>query len=478
MSMIVLAPKSTCQELDNLFCGIIDVRSTEDWIKSTRELIVDDEVSGDNKEIAGQVAGMVISGDIERTSILNEALALAKKIGILVWEVDKFDDPEIILCVIKHAVTSASVARQFIAKTRSSEAALRREVERLQQNFQELENFVQELGVPRFMRTLDITPTNKQIVLHIGDIKNNKLEKRSNITYIKDYFTQLLPISGRSLVAIDIYCVDLPNVVDAELCLAVDDLSGQALCDVITVPLDQFTSEWNRIAFPVAIDISHRDAQLTLSLRSDGRPASLALALGPAVPIPRFRIATENGAAAEAPLALRAWRGLAGVRLPPLAGAMPFVGSPTILRAGQVPRPRLLRTDRSKADSDSVEYLEREDAIRVLPPGNGLTLGIIERVPVTNLVAVSALVNVGHAESAPLRFAVGIVPSGLADKFNVENVLGPWLVLRPLDWGEVHTYLKEPLTGYCDLVLATMVAVGTSNRKGWAFFRSFRLYSE
>ena len=284
---------------------------------------------------------------------------------------------------------------------------------------------------------------------------------------------QRMPLSARRITSVDLHCECVSHYSEAaSLTVSVIDLAGNHLESSDPLPLSDLSWGWNHFNLSRGINCSDRDAALKLSLQGMG---ALRFRLGPCVPIDRFHPQSgRSETVADAPLAMKVWRGFGGVRTP-AAQAKISQRNRTQRGAGEMPRPRLHATDDPLMGFEPVQYWPKEDGFLVHPPKSGMTVGIIEGLEIKNLTSVTAIVNNNHREAPVLSFAVGFVPSGRL--FHVPDALGSWLQLPPLAWGEVHVPIPEPFTGKFDLLVASLVAEGQGNHMAWALFREFILHT-
>ena len=474
MNGILIASKNVCSHVEKIFDGVFDIRPVDDWVNEMRGLLADDDGSSISASPSADPAGLVLIGKANGGSdVFEQARTLAADCGVPVFEDKKLDELTITKWMLGQAIAQRTSARQFSAQSRASAAMLRVENENLQRNFEALEAFLFNLGGPRHSKVLELAPANAEVTL-VADEKE-AADPSGTRACLAVQFAQRLPVSARGLIAIDFYCTHVTPTGTAKLCLSFHDLADCALGDAASLALNEIGFGWNRISLPLAIDSPDCEPQLKFRLESEDGEAELSLALASPVPIPHFRVTSREGPASDAPLALRAWRGLAGARLPSVQGVTE--SGHIYLGAGQVPRPRLLKADEPDMGFEPVEYWPKQNGILVHPPAQGLTVGIVERVPVENVTGVSGIVNVEGSGSPPVDFAMVVMPAGFATNKQPLPPFKSWLTLAAKEWGEVHASLDYAVTGHVDLILATRVASGSTNSMAWALFRGFRLHT-
>lgn len=474
MNNILIASKNVCSHVEKIFDGVFVVRPVEDWVSEMHGLLADDDGASESAGPLVDPSGLVLIGKANGSSdVFEQARTLATDCGIPVFEERELDALTITKWMLIQAIAQRASARQFSAQSRASAAMLRVENESLQRKFEALEGFLFNLGGPRHSKALELSPGNAEVTL-VADETMVADPSATNACPAVE-FVQRLPVSARGLIAIDIYCTHATDAGAGKLCLSFHDLADCTLGDAASLPLSEIGFGWNRLSLPFAIDSPDCEPQLKFKLECEDSEATLSLALASPVPIAHFRVRSPEGPAGDAPLALRAWRGLAGARLPSVQG----VGEDgyVYLGADQVPRPRLLKADDPDMGFEPVEHWPKQNGILVHPPAQGLTVGIVENVPAGTVTGVSGVVNVEGAGSAPLDFAMVVVPAGFAARKQPLPPFKSWLTLAAKEWGEVHASMDHAMIGPVDLILATRVASGSGNSMAWALFRGFRLHT-
>ena len=377
-------------------------------------------------------------------------------------------------------------ARRLAAEARTMLAHLRRDQAELQDTFLATEQFLYDLGGPKLSLCLD-TPRagggdGADLITLGTDPSAGGARRRTKGIKIGTPLIdvcQHLACSISGLAAIDIFLAKVSG--SGRIEAQIHDLSG-VLVARTQMPLPPATHPgWHRLRFDTAIAGFAREGGVTLRLVPD-RPRTLVmaqLALGTAHPLVHLRAHGPAGPAAaplsEAPLALRVWRGLPGIRLP--APVHEGTGAPRsrLLGPHEVPQATLLRSDAPIPGAEALEGGAQDDGIVLHPPAQGLSIALIENVPAHSLTRLCALVHNTDPEGPGLRVAITAVPAGAGRLIAPEPLLTSWTAVPPGLWAEVHA-TPEPITGNADLVIAVMQATGPSTRTGRAVFRGVRLW--
>jgi hypothetical protein len=452
------------------FGGGIPLIDAKDWLDGIHQVMEGGHSQAAEYPLSDVLAVAALAG----SGLEKELAAMALKLHLPFRSFEKPDVEEVGKWVVEMAMARAREASVEAAEARRSASVLRQDLDQQQQAFHALERAVQDFGMPQFTMALEMPLSVERLVLCGEDCPQENLKVPVDAV---GHLHQRLPVSARRIAAVELH-VELvaDRAMEGQLEVSVTDLAGNILTTPVAISLSELTSGWNRMIFPEVIDCTDRDATLHLSVTGSG---AVALSLSHGIPFERFHPSRQDATTAgDSPLAVKVWRGLVGVRpqLPPLSSSE---GGLIRLRSGDMPKAKLHSADLGDVDSDLVQYWVKEDGFLVHPPTSGMTVAIIEKLEFQNLNSVTAIVNNAHRDGPSLSFAIGIVVrTGNHSRIHVPDVLGSWLTLPPLGWGEVHTLLPEPTSGKFDLVLVTMVAKGHDNRMAWGLFRGFLFNTE
>ncbi len=464
---VVVADNDIHPLIDARFGDGISLIDAKNWLAGIHQVTSGGHLKASDYPIYDVLAVAALEGSILEKELQDMAIKLHLPFRSFELPVEV----EVGNWVVEVAMSRVREASVDAAESRRAAAILRQDLDRQHQAFHALEEAIQDFGMPQFTLALDL-PLTVECMVFCGE--NCSPEALKVLVDAVGHLHQRLPVSARRISAIEFHIERLADVhLDSHLELSIRDLRGNILTTPVSICLSDLTTGWNRINLPEAIDCTDRDAILYLLFIGSG---ALALSLTHSIPIERFHPSRQDATPiGDSPLALKVWRGLIGVRpqISPLkVNRDGFIRS----RSGELPMARLYSTDGDPMGFDIIQYWPKEDAFLVHPPSNGMTVAIIEGLELKNLISASAIVNNGHRESPAISFALGIVASG--QFFHIPDVLGSWLTLPPLGWGEVHVALPESRSGKFDLVIATMVGRDQGNHMAWGLFRGFLLNAE
>jgi hypothetical protein len=346
-----------------------------------------------------------------------------------------------------------------------SNARLRREYEDLQSSFFRLEHFAYSLGGPQ---------------LQLGEQHNPATETVHLKQHDGVFLTQALTTSIKGLVAVEVY---IHGVTAANSCgvleLALTDKMGTTQASTY-LRISNLTLGWNKFMFGKPVDCSDREGMITLRLTDTAPDSFVTLGVGRPTAVPELRLVAPEGTPPDAPLAFKSWRGIPGTRVP--ATDPSRCGSTVeFSRPSTLPFPCVLHCSDTKISFTPVQFWAKENAVLAHPPARGITIGAIENVAVTDLRRIRAVIHNGHREAPLISFGLKALPNGasLADRIDIQSGAASsfrWTTLPPDCWGEVNFECDTPISGNIDIILAALVADGSSNQMAWALFRGFELH--
>jgi len=462
----IVAEETTHSWIKSELGDSVHVVDAKSWLADIRRLKTTGHV-GISEYLTSDILAIV---GIRDSPLIRELEAQSEEFHLPFRCFDKEARRNLIQWIVQTAMDQASSAWAYAAESHHKAAMLRQDLDIQQRSFQALEAAVHESGIPQFSLALDIPLASGALILAGEECL---LAPDSPHPVVVATLFQRMPLSARRIASVDLNCERLTDYSETgSLTISVIDLAGNHLESTAPIPLSDLSCGWNHFNLARGINCSDRDAVLKLSLLGAG---ALRFRLGPCVPIDRFHPQSGGSEAiSDAPLAMKVWRGFAGVRTP--ASHLKISQGGIVRReASEMPKARLHATDDPSMGFEPVQYWPKEDGFLVHPPKIGMTVGIIEGLDIKNLTSVTAIVNNNHREAPTVSFAVGFVPSGCF--FHVPDVLGTWLQLPPLGWGEVHVPLPQPYTGKFDLLVASLVAEGQGNHMAWALFRAFILHT-
>lgn len=456
--LAVLAPASRLHALAAAIGDMITVASLGAWVAAQEALIRGETLGSEALAIVGLD---IIAVAVDTPDDPMAAAVLKHQPAAAIWPLGDLETPA---AQFEAARRLASGLGGRLTKTQRGAAAMRRALATLRQDydnlqtaFADVEAFLGTVGGPILTLCVDQGPSGETT-----DLVSAPDGGPGGAVSLG------LPCGTAGLVAIDLGVEDTDR--PCEVTLELTDAGGGMLATTQTALPANAASGWRRLSFPHGVRGGNVDGVASMRLRGLDGPARASLRLSQPSPIPALCARHEDGAQLDAPLALRVWRGLPGVR-PPAEG---LAEDGTLrLHHGAARAARLLRCYDPDIGFDPISYWEREDGVLVHPPVRGATTAIIERIRLPKVVGVTATIHHAHRGGPSIRFAVAALPGGYGARVDPMSVLSNWVALPPGGWGETHATPDAPIMDEVDLVLGTMVNGGERNNNAWALFRGF-----
>ena len=191
------------------------------------------------------------------------------------------------------------------------------------------------------------------------------------------------------------------------------------------------------------------------------------------------------------PLALRVWSGIPGIESPPRAGS-PGPGNGNKSGAGranilsiapeQLGMAELVSKLPPELEFAPVSYNAATQSLLVHPLGHRPTVARLPPISVTNLSALSAIVQLTEPEAQPTDFGLLALPSSgrgramgarpASEDIDLDGVI--WHEFRAREWGEIELHFPEPRHGEVRIHLLTRTLSDNHDYTS-AYFRGLKL---
>lgn len=279
--------------------------------------------------------------------------------------------------VIRWLTTSLDSAMQNLHVARRGNAALRRSQDELQRSFVDAEAWLHMMLAPKFVCEREIVPSAATVMLAKGEA-----------------LVQLLPVSSYGLIAVDLWIDAAEELPVVELATAQNELIGSLTAIPHSRPA-------GNLRYVVERGIAGEPKDVVLRVRNVAR-SSISIRLGENTAQTTFRASHANSICA-APMAMRIWKGLPGVRGPEIQSAQK--GSAAKTRFVMPAEIVSLKTLRGRCENhDSL------GAIEMRPDRDGRAILVIEGVSAAPCKEIFAYVQLFGDDGA--AFTICATPPG------------------------------------------------------------------
>lgn len=436
----------------------LDFLSLPGWISSCSH------VEGRFHSRNQQIVGLILEKGDETLNASTEAKALIENLALPIAYVPAGVKADEMLAVALSLLSKYCIETGLdAAQARSSAAAVREQHMELQRNFSEIEEFAYHALAPKFTRTQEFGFAAGSVELEQGG----------------EPVRQCLPFSTHCFAALDLWLSE-EAASDGQISVELKRPIGAAIAPPVKVSLEGMTPGWIRFPLTKVLAGAPEDAVIDVSYSGSG---SARLGFSHPSPVPEY-CASQGDIQHKYPLAIRGFRGLPGAPVPPMIqprdpipddGVSRFVMAQDLWPIRMLPRfHKKLGRKLGYSEHASADFWETENAFLVHPSLEAPVAGILRGFNATGLREITAAIHLGHKQSEPVEFSLGLAPAGKVNRLSqATKYLAHWQRLEAGEHGTLAQYFSKPLSGKFDLVLATRLAEKTTNLNAWAFFRDF-----
>jgi hypothetical protein len=464
-----------------------------DWLScrqegsSTLDFYREDEVISsldlDNARLCLEyLLGIVVVGSADKfedfKSKWNSALPSA---GIALKAVPAWDPDAILRAAIDCITENLTLQRYQSGRAALELATYRREFDRLQYNFARLEQYI---GSHSFRAANEIFEYTPEIDPATG--KSRKSISAATNGSAGGTAVQSLPVDSLGLSSFSIYVNSKPEPSGEPLGIRLRAIETCAVVGEWSLNPHEVQIGWVELALNSAID----EFALSLELLVDWPPDSTewALALGPPHPYKDFCVQTADGESLGAPMALRVYSNLPGVRVPPTTDSIrpknalnvaaefiPYAVYGTITQVAPPPQD----------DGITLVFYDREiGCLTVHPHAGGPTIARMNAAVPKNAWGISAEIQLAHEKASQTSFAIMVCDARdesreLARIRQFESpspCFSGWRTLSPMETRSISVILPAFPEEQLSVFLLTRQTPGQSPDFGWARFSKIQFH--
>jgi hypothetical protein len=422
-----------------------------------------------------QLLGIVVAGSLDVfDAIKNEWTSRLPSLGVAFRRVAEWDSKAILREAVDCITDDLTHQRRHSGRASLELATYRREFDRLQRCFARLEEYVGRQSFPVATEIFAYPPDSET-----GTKKNRQVQLDGDAAATRS-LAQYLPVDSFGFSSFSIYISGKPETADKPLFAKLKAIETGAVFGEWSIDSADIKPGWVELALNQAID----GAALSLIVEIEYPPekSGWALALGPPHPYKEFCASTGDGGYLRAPIALRVFRSLPGVRVAATTSAIRPIKGPHI-RAEFVPYEAygmVVQVFPSARDNKPTLVFFDKDigCLTVHPRTGGLTVARLTVSVPENAWGISAQICLAHEQASPTDFGLMVCPArdekkglnGLNQLDTPSQSFSGWRTLLPLETKSVSVVFGASPEEELAIYLMTRQAPETSPDFAWARF--------
>jgi Family of unknown function (DUF6212) len=385
-------------------------------------------------------------------------------------------DPKAILSAGIECITDDLALQRRHSGTASLElATYRREFDRLQRCYTRLEEYVSRQSFPAATEVFEYSPD-----ADIGPKKDRLVKFDGVFGAAGGSLAQYLPVDSFGISSFSIYIGARPAPSAKPLCVKLKAIETGNVIGTWLIDAADAGDGWLDLALNQAIDGSA--LSLVVVIEYPAEDGGWSVALGPPHPYQEFCASTSAGEYLSAPIALRIFRSLPGVRVAATLKAIRAVDAP-IARTEFIPYEAyaaFVQVIPSLRDNkQTLVFYDRDiGCLTVHPRIGGLTVARLPVVFPKDAWGVSAQIYLAHEKASPTEFGIMVCAprdekKGLAalNRTDAPSLsFSGWKVLQPLETKTISVVFVAPPGERQSIYLLTRQAPESSPDFGWARF--------
>jgi hypothetical protein len=387
-----------------------------------------------------------------------------------------------IACLADHLAAQ----RRHAGRAALDLAVYRREFDRVQRSFSRLEEYVGGHFLHRPIEIFEYSPARP-------GAKGNGLAAESEAATGAACLAlaQILPVDSLGFASFALCVVAKPEGREDLLLVRLRAIEtgkvyGEWSLRGEDVPFEAgFEAKAGWVEFALSHAIDEAALSLVLDVEWPSKESGWALALGPPHPYEEFCARLVAGGPLRAPLGLRIFGGLPGVRVAATTAAIRPVGAPCLLAAflgheayagvGQVLPPP------AEGKPNLVSYDPEIGCVTVHPRLGGLAVARMKIQPPASAWRLSAHIHLAHEQASPTEFGLmvglpGDESKNLAalDRLDAASAtFSGWIKVAPLEARIISVVFASPPAEALSVYLLTRQDPESSPDFGWARFSKF-----
>ena len=420
--------------------------------------------------------GMVVVGSKDTfEAIEREWKSRLPSISLAFRWTPEWDTKSILGAAIDCIAEDLSAQRFHSGRASLELATYRREFDRLQRSFTRLEEYVVRQSYPAMAEVFEYPPESEG-----GKKKDRRVQFDGNAGPAGSFLTQYLPVDSLGISSFSIYVNAVPDAGGEPLRASLRAIETGTIFGTWSIDAGETRVGWVELALERAID--GPALSLSVDVEFPAGKSGWALALGPPHPYREFCASTGSSESLKAPIALRLFRSLPGVRVTPTTSAIRTIDAPRAL-AEFVPYDAYGKISQVlpelRDNNPTLVFFDPDiGCLTVHPRMGGLTVARMNLSVPKNAWGISARICLAHERASQTEFGLMIcVPrddkKGLAE-LNQLALPSPsfsgWKAVLPLETKSVSVVFASTPEDELSIYLLTRQAPESSPDFAWARF--------
>jgi hypothetical protein len=423
--------------------------------------------------------GVIVSGDADAFVAVEESWKSAlPSTGVSFRRVPEWNSNDFLYAAIECLAHHLAVQQRFAGRASLDLAVYRGEFDRVQRSFSRLEEYV---GRHSFQRPIEIFEYSPDVVSARG---NRGSREADGVTgSVGRLLVQTLPVDSLGFSTFSLYVNAKPDAQGDLLAVRLKAIETGRVYGEWSLRGGDTQIGWVELALTHAID----EGALSLAIEVEwpSKDSGWGLALGPPHPYEEFCAEVDGNRHLGAPLSLRLFGGLPGVRVTATTTAIRPVGAPYLM-AAFVP-PEVCATAEqilplpAEGKVNLVSYDQEIGCLTVHPRIGGLSVARMKILPPANAWRLSAQINLAHERASPTDFGlmVGLPRDESKDIARLDRLDEPspyfsgWTTLDSLEAKSISVVFAFPPKEWLSVYLLTRQGPEMSPDFGWARFSRF-----
>jgi hypothetical protein len=423
--------------------------------------------------------GIIVVGTADAfESIKSRWSSALPSVDMTFKRIPEWDSKDVLCAALECLANNLTLQRRHSGRAALELATYRREFDRLQHSFSRLEEYIGRQSFQRATEIFEYPIDSVTVAETSGRVQLDDVNGPIGHCLIQD-----LPVDSCGLSSFSIHISAEPEAQAEPLRVKLKAIETGHIFGEWSIGADEARIGWVELALNYAID----EWALSLVIIVEWPPdkSGWALALGPPHPYKEFCARTEGGEHLGAPIGLRVFASLPGVRVAATTTAIRPINAPQAL-AEFIPFEvygTVVQVSPPAQDNKPtlVSYDRDIGCITVHPRIGGLTVARMNISVPQHAWRISAQIHLAHERASPTQFALMVCAprEETSELARLNQMVSPspsfsgWKTLSPLETKSISLVLAASPEEQLSTYLVTRQAPDLSPDFAWARFSKF-----